>query len=327
MGNPVPSQTEVGMPFAWTPPMLATLTDARFDDPEWIYERKFDGIRCLAVRGADGRVGLLSRNQQSMTVTYPEVADDVARQSSSMVLDGEVVAFLGRQTSFERLQQRSGIHAEAEARASKVRVTYCVFDLLSLDGEDLRARPLRERKRLLRDAVTWGGSLRWTVHRNGIGIATYEAACRRGDEGVIAKRADGPYAAGRSKDWLKFKCVHGQEFVVGGFTDPAGSRVGFGALLLGYYDGDRLVYAGGVGTGFNTELLTTLRARLDELTVENSPFGAAKIAEAHAHWVRPEIVAQVGFAEWTRDGLLRQARFQGLRTDKAATDVVRERPS
>jgi bifunctional non-homologous end joining protein LigD len=307
-------------------PMLATLTDQRFDDPGWIYERKFDGIRCLAVREDDGSVSLLSRNQQPMTATYPEVADAVRAQRAPMILDGEVVAFAGRRTSFERLQQRSGIHSEAEARASAVRVTYCVFDLLRLDGTDLRDRPLRERKRLLRDNVVWGGALRWTVHRNGIGIATYEAACRRGDEGVIAKRADGPYVAGRSHDWLKFKCVLGQEFVVGGFTDPAGSRTGFGALLLGYYDGPALVYAGRVGTGFDRAQLTSLRAGLDALVVGRSPFRRVPASESGAHWVRPEIVAQVGFAEWTRDGLLRQARFQGLRTDKAASEVVRERP-
>jgi bifunctional non-homologous end joining protein LigD len=307
-------------------PMLATLTDDRFDDPGWIYERKFDGIRCIAVHEGDGSVALLSRNQQLMTATYPEVADAVGAQRVPMVLDGEVVAFAGRQTSFERLQQRSGIHSEAEARASAVRVTYCVFDLLQLDGADLRDRPLRERKRLLRDNVVWGGALRWTVHRNGVGIATYEAACRRGDEGVIAKRADGPYVAGRSKDWLKFKCVHGQEFVVAGFTDPAGSRTGFGALLLGYYNGADLVYAGRVGTGFDTARLTSLRAQLDALAADKSPFARPPASEKGAHWVRPEIVAQIGFAEWTRDGLLRQARFQGLRTDKAASDVVRERP-
>lgn len=311
----------------WTPPMLATLTDQRFDDPEWIFERKFDGIRCLAEHEGDGSVRLLSRNQQPMTATYPEVADDVGRQRLPMVLDGEVVAFAGRRTSFERLQQRSGIHSEAEARASAVQVTYCVFDLLWLDGTDLRARPLRERKTLLRDNVEWGGALRWTTHRNGIGVATYEAACRRGDEGVIAKRADGAYVAGRSKDWLKFKCVQGQEFVVAGFTDPAGSRSGFGALLLGYYHGEELVYAGRVGTGFSTAQLTELRSHLDVLAVAKTPFGRGPADEPRAHWVRPEIVAQIGFAEWTRDGLLRQARFQGLRTDKSAREVVREKPA
>ena len=306
--------------------MLATLTSDRFDDPAWIFERKWDGIRCIAVCNADGAVRLLSRNDQDMTVTYPEIADALALQRSPMTLDGEVVAFSRGRTSFERLQQRSGIHDEEQARASTVRVTYCVFDLLALENRDLRAVPLLERKAQLRERVTWAAPLRWTAHRTRTGIAAFEAACRRGDEGVIAKRADSPYVAGRSKDWLKFKCAHGQEFVVGGFTEPAGTRIGFGALLLGYYDQETFTYAGKVGTGFGTAVLTSLRDRLDSLEAPISPFTRGTVRERGVHWVRPEIVTQIGFAEWTRDGLLRQARFQGLREDKSAIEVLRETP-
>jgi ATP-dependent DNA ligase len=171
----------------------------------------------------------------------------------------------------------------------------------------------------------FGGPIRLSTHRNGDGEAYLKQACERGWEGLIAKRADAPYRSGRSSDWLKFKCENGQEFVVGGFTDPSGSRIGFGALLLGYHDGDRLRYAGKVGTGFDTEALRSLRTRLNGLVQPRSPFDG-QAGERGAHWVRPELVAQVGFAEWTGDGRLRHPRFLGLRADKKATDVVRESP-
>jgi DNA ligase D-like protein (predicted ligase) len=308
-----------------TPAMLATLTDERFSRPDWIFERKLDGVRCLARRTNRGAVELRSRNDQNLTRTYPEIADALAAQTEhELLIDGEVVAFVGRRTSFERLQGRLGLSDPDAARATGIAVFYYVFDLLHLDGCDVRRLPLLTRKRLLRKAISFADPLRFTVHRRGAGEEMYRAACARGDEGVIAKRASAPYAGGRSKDWLKFKCVRDQEFVIGGWTEPQGSRTGFGALLLGYYADGTLVYAGKVGTGFTDATLRSLGRRMAALEQDGPPFGRGTVRERGVHWLRPELVAQIGFSEWTRDGLLRHPRFQGLRTDKAAGEVVRE---
>jgi bifunctional non-homologous end joining protein LigD len=308
----------------WRAPTLATLTDDRFSDPQWIFERKFDGMRCLAFRDGD-RIRLLSRNRKPLNGTYPELVDALAGQRSArFVVDGEVVAFEGRRTSFARLQGRLGITDPEVARASRIRVYYYLFDLLHLDGECTTELPLRWRKRLLRDAISFEDPLRNTAHRVDDGLAAFRAACQRGDEGVIAKLADSTYDSGRSKNWLKFKCVRDQEFVVGGYTSPKGSRIELGALLLGYYDGRDLVYAGKVGTGFDEATLRSLHERLSPIQQEAPPFTRGLVRENGARWVRPELVAQIGFTEWTRDGKLRHPRYQGLRTDKDAGDVVRE---
>ncbi|GAA5201752.1 non-homologous end-joining DNA ligase [Rugosimonospora acidiphila] len=308
-----------------TAPMLATLTDRYFSDPDWVFERKLDGERVIGTRS--GRTATLrSRTGRILDGTYPELVRALRRQRGNFVVDGEVVAFAGNRTSFERLQQRIGLTDPVRAEASGVPVHFYLFDLLSLAGEDLTGLPLRERKRRLRAAIGFGGPLRYTAHRNTEGEELFAEACRRGWEGVIAKRADAPYRSGRSSDWLKFKCVGEQEFVIGGFTDPTGSRHGFGALLVGVYDGGELRFAGKVGTGFDHQTLTRLRSRMDALATASSPFHGA-VRERGAHWVRPELVAQIGFTEWTRDGRLRHPRFLGLRRDKAARAVVRERPT
>jgi DNA ligase D-like protein (predicted ligase) len=308
--------------------MAATLTDARFSDPEWVFERKFDGERCLAwVEG--GAVRLRSRNDLRLDDTYPELVDALARQTEAdLVVDGEVVAFERGRTSFSRLQQRLGVRSAADARdrARRVAVRYYVFDVLWCDGYDVRALDLRTRKAVLRRAVEFRDPLRYSAHRNCTGETYYAYACRHGWEGLIAKRATSAYVGRRSRDWLKLKCAAEQEFVIGGFTEPQGSRVGFGALLVGYYEDGRLLSAGKVGTGFDTDTLVALRRTLDELEQSASPLAEAA-HERGAHWVRPEMVAQVGFTEWTGDGKLRHPRFLGLRRDKAPTDVVRERPS
>jgi bifunctional non-homologous end joining protein LigD len=308
----------------WRSPMLATLTDKRFSDPQWIFERKFDGMRCLAFRDGD-RVRLLSRNRQPLNGTYPELVDTLAAQHTSrFVVDGEVVAFEGRRTSFARLQGRLGITDPEVARASRIRIFYYLFDLLHLDGKCTIDVPLTWRKRLLRNAISFDDPLRNTAHRVEDGIGAYQAACKRGDEGVIAKRADSTYDCRRSPNWLKFKCVRDQEFVIGGYTSPKGSRVELGALLLGYYDGRDLVYAGKVGTGFDEATLHSLHERLSPIEQDAPPFTRGLVHEKSAHWVRPQLVAQIGFTEWTRDGKLRHPRYQGLRTDKDPSDVVRE---
>jgi DNA ligase D-like protein (predicted ligase) len=200
-----------------------------------------------------------------------------------------------------------------------------VFDLLWLDGHDVRGLELRARKRLLRDALSWEDPLRLTSHRNRDGEAMFADACRRGWEGVIAKRADSTYRDTRSRDWLKFKCEAGQELVIGGFTAPRGSRVEFGALLIGHYDDGALVYAGKVGTGFDTDTLHALGAQLRARAVPDSPFADPRaIKERDVTWVAPQLVAQLAFTEWTSAGRLRHPRFLGLRDDKPAAKVVRE---
>ena len=311
----------------WVQPMLATLSDARFDDEDWIFERKLDGERVLAFR--DGAsVRLLSRSRQRLEHTYPELVDALVEQEAEdFVVDGEVVAFEGARTSFSRLQGRLGITDPARARSSPVRVFYYLFDVVHLDGCDTTRLELRDRKLLLREAIAPGGPLRLTAHRKTWGQRYLEEACRFGWEGLIAKRAASAYVGRRSPDWLKMKCSATQELVIGGFTEPAGSRVGLGAILVGYHEGGRLHYAGKVGTGYTREVLTELRTRLDAIETADPPFAERRIAAGRGvHWVRPELVAQVAFSEWTPDGKLRHPRFEGLRDDKPAAEVVRERP-
>jgi len=309
---------------AFVAPMLATLTDDRFSDPAWVYERKLDGIRVVAA--CDGRgAHLWSRSEQRLDDTYPELVDAVAAQVvPGTVLDGEVVAFDGSRTSFERLQGRSGLHERGAALASGIPVFLYVFDVPVVGAHDVTPLPLRTRKRLLRAAVTAGGPLRITPHRNADGAEYLREACARGWEGLIAKRADAPYRVGRrSPDWLKLKCVRAQELVIGGWTDPEGARSGFGALLVGYHDGGGLRYAGKVGTGFDRRVLDELGVRMRRLDTAQRPF-VDPVRAKGVHWVRPELVAQIGFTEWTRDGRLRHPRYLGLREDKAPADVVRE---
>jgi bifunctional non-homologous end joining protein LigD len=312
---------------AWLDPELATLTQDRFSDPGWIFERKLDGERCLAFKSASG-VRLMTRNQKEDTSSYPEITEALAAQrASEFIIDGEIVAFEGSQTRFARLQQRLGVQHPGPDLLAAVPAYYYIFDVLWAGDRDVRRLPLRERKQILRDLLDFTGPLVFTEHKDTDGEAYFRQACASGWEGVIAKRADAPYRAGRSRDWLKFKCQSGQEFVIGGFTDPQRSRIGFGALLLGYYDPDHtLVYAGKVGTGFTQRTLDRLHATLVGLEQDRPPFGRGRLPRSGVHWVQPRLVAEVGFSEWTTDGQLRQPRFQGLRDDKSPSDVVREVP-
>lgn len=285
--------------------MKAVLTDARFSDPDWIFERKLDGIRCIAIRDG-GTVRMLSRNDLSLNDRYPAIAAALDAQSRTrFAVDGEIVSASGK------FQDRSGPFL------------FHVFDVLWLDGEDVRGFPLRERKARLREALSWDDPVRLVEYREEAGEAMFAEACASGWEGVIAKRADSLYTDKRSKDWLKFKCEHGQELVIGGFTPPKGSRTEFGALLVGVYEGDRLHYAGKVGTGFDRAELARLAALLRPLAREDAPFyDAPRFRDVT--WVEPSLVAQVGFAEWTNDGRLRHPRYLGQRIDKDPRAIVRE---
>jgi DNA ligase D-like protein (predicted ligase) len=306
--------------------MLATLTDRRDFGDDWLLERKFDGERCVG-RKVGREVRLESRTGKDLSSTYPEVRAAVAAQPSrDLLLDGEVVAYDGDQTSFSRLQQRLGVTRPSEEQLAKYPVVFCVFDLLQVDGEDLTAYPLVERRARLLKSVRSSSALQHTEAWSDDSQGRFAAACRSGWEGLIAKRAAAPYVAGRSKDWLKLKCLWEQELVIGGYTDPTGSRTDFGALLVGYYERGSLCYAGKVGTGYTKATLHDLGIRLRKLETAEAPFADSRGVPRRAHWMRPKLVAQIGFAEWTTDGRLRQPRFLGLRDDKNPSEVVRERP-
>lgn len=315
---PVPDQTE---------PMLATLVNAPFSHPDWLFERKLDGVRCLALRkGTDIR--LRSRSGQSLNETYPELIRPLTRPDSDrFVVDGEVVAFEGKVTSFARLQKRMQITDPAKARASGVTIYLYLFDLLHLDGSDTTRLFLRDRKSLLKRLFSYRDPLRYTTHRNAEGERFYRDACRRGWEGLIAKDAAAPYVHSRSGAWQKLKCVNQQEFVIGGFTEPEGSRIRFGAILIGYNENGRLRYAGKVGTGFDHDTLRELGDRMEALEQDEPPFAGDDLPSRGVHWLSPRLVTEIGFTEWTGDRKLRHPRFLGLRHDKAAEDVVREVPA
>jgi bifunctional non-homologous end joining protein LigD len=308
-------------------PMKAVLTDERFSDPAWLFERKLDGVRCLAFGDGDDVV-LKSRTGRTLNGSYPELVEALERDpADDFVVDGEIVAFKGGVTSFERLQRRMQLSDPNAARRTRVAVFYYLFDVVHLDGYDTTGLPLRARKAVLRRALVFDGPVRWLQHRNREGERLFREACQRGLEGLIAKRRDSRYVQGRSRDWLKFKCSHEQELVIGGFTAPKGSRTDFGALLVGYYEDGELRYAGKVGTGFDRATLRELGERLRQLERDEPPFVDVHPVPRGTHWVRPELVAQIAFAEWTRDGRLRHPRYLGLRDDKRPEEVVRERPA
>ena len=307
-------------------PMLATLSHEPFSSDDWIYERKLDGVRCIVYRDRRG-VRLCSRNDLRLDRIFPELVPVIEQAiDGSVVADGEIVAFDGQLSSFAKLQGRLGITDPGASLMREIAVDLYLFDVLHLDGYDLTGLTLRQRKRALRQAFAWQSRLHFTAHRNGDGREWLAAACHKGWEGLIAKRAASRYTGSRSGEWLKFKCTARQELVIGGYTDPQGSRIGFGALLLGYHENGHLQYAGKVGTGFDEDLLTQLGAKLAKLEQKRSPFEDSADLPRDSHFVQPELVAEVGFTEWTGSGKLRHPRFLGLRTDKAARDVRRERP-
>ena len=288
----------------WLVPMAATLTQERFAGPEWLFERKLDGIRLLAFKkGRD--VKLYSRNR--LPQHYPSVSAAIAELPvRDAILDGEAAWDIS--------------HSLGAGRRSPV--LYHVFDVLWLDGRDTTKLPLEERRVLLKKMPLKAPLGRVQQLKED---EPWERACREGWEGVIAKRRDSTYQHRRSPDWVKMKCEASQELVVGGFTDPQGSRVGLGALLVGYFDKKEFVYAGKLGTGFNTKMLVDLRAQLDRLEMPITPFTKATgLPRIRAHWVKPEVVVQVAFTEWTVHGKLRHPRLVAIRRDKSAREVVRE---
>ncbi|MGH7510288.1 MAG: non-homologous end-joining DNA ligase [Gemmatimonadales bacterium] len=306
--------------------MLATLTDSLPSGGKWVYEPKLDGVRAL-VYVTGGEVRLYSRNRKPLNDAYPELVEALREMvRGDAVLDGEIVAFDPERgiTSFARLQQRMQLRDPVRARRSPVPVYLYLFDCLYYDGLDLTGLPLLERKAVLRDVVTSRDPVRLTPYRMTRPQAMLEEACTRGEEGILAKRADSRYVSARSSDWLKIKCLRRQELVIGGYTAPQGSRERLGALLVGYYDGKSLRYAGKVGTGYDRRTLQYLHDRLVPLHRPTSPFSAGPVPTGEVQWVTPKLVAEVGFSEWTSAGLLRHPRFLGLREDKAAREVRRE---
>jgi bifunctional non-homologous end joining protein LigD len=313
-------------------PQLATLAPRVPQGADWVHEIKFDGYRILATV-KDGRAILRSRRGNDWTAQFRSAAEALGGLACRQaVLDGELVALdeQGR-SDFQELQ-----NAMKSGDAS--RLVYYAFDLLFLDGYDLRGSPLLERKaaleRLLAESAKKNGKefrtkILYSDHAEGGGESLFKKACAMSLEGIVSKRRDAPYRAGRSDTWTKIKCLQEQEFVVAGFTDPGGSRSSFGALVLGVNEGGRLRYAGRVGTGFTQASLRELHDKLLPLETKATPFAEPPTgADARGvHWVRPELVAEIAFTEWTRDGILRHPSFKGLREDKTAAEVTRERPS
>jgi DNA ligase D-like protein (predicted ligase) len=304
--------------------MLATLTNERFSREGWLFEPKWDGERCLAFRHG-GELRLFSRNQKRLDERYPEITAAFQRQGrDAFIADGEIVTFEDGVSSFAKLQKRMQVARPSAELMRAVPVWLYMFDLLYLDRYDTRQVPFRCRKEVLRHTFDFGDSLRFTEHCEREGEAYWRAACQRGWEGVIAKNGDSVYVSRRTRDWLKFKCRQQQEFVIGGYTEPRGHRIGFGALLVGYYRDGQLVYAGKVGTGFDTETLQRLGRKLAELETATSPFAGDGLPRRDAHWVKPQLIAEIAFTEWTPQGRLRHPRFLGLREDKSPEEVVRE---
>ncbi len=307
----------------WIIPMLATLTHETFSDKDWIYERKLDGERCL-IHKKGNSVKLLSRNKKVLNSTYPELEKAVKKQTGSFIIDGEIVSFDGKVTSFQKLQERMQIKNKKEAEKSNVKVYYYSFDIMFANGYDLRKIPLSNRKKILKEIVNFVEPLRFTIHRNKNGEKYYREACQKNWEGLIAKDVNGTYVSSRSKKWLKFKCVKQQEFVIGGYTDPEGERIGLGALLIGFYDNDKLKYAGKVGTGYDDETLKILHKKMKKLKQQKPSFDSKDLPSKNINWIKPKLVAEIGFTEWTKKNRLRHPRYLGLRDDKNPKDVVQE---
>lgn len=314
---------------AFVPPMLATLTEEYFSNKQWMYEHKFDGERCLAFK-KNGKITLKSRNDKIINEEYPELVTALLKQKAdNFIIDGEIVSLNEKGISdFELLQGRINLQEmdKVSLRGKKIHISYYLFDLMYVDGYDVRQLPLDVRKQILKNLFTYNKTIHYSKETIGKGVELFKKACKLGWEGIIAKRIEGAYIGKRSRDWLKFKCIMQQELVIGGFTCPKGSRSYFGALLVGYYDHGKLMYAGKVGTGYSEESLAQLGKKLKKIEIKKSPFSTYDESIKDIHWVKPILVAEFQFAQWTRGNKLRVGRYKGLRDDKSAKDVVKEVP-
>lgn len=314
---------------AFIKPMLATLTNNYFSSKDWIYEHKFDGERCLAFK-KNGTVTLKSRNNKIINREYPELVDALtAGKADNFIIDGEIVA-IGKYnvSDFQLLQSRINLKNDMDItkQTQHIPIHYCVFDIMYAAGYDLCDLPLFARKSILKKLITFKLPLVYSKHRRTKGLIFFKEACKLHWEGLIAKKMDSLYVSQRSPAWLKFKCVMEQELVVIGFTQPQGSRTDFGALLVGYYKDTKLYYAGKVGTGYDQATLTMLGKKLRPLQTKTSPVQNYDESLKGVHWVKPVLVAEFKFANWTTKKKLRVGRYKGLRDDKDAKDVVREVP-
>lgn len=320
------------------PPMTARLSRQVFSDENWIFERKLDGLRCQAVREGQ-EVHLYDRSGKLLDANFPQIVEALERLPEDSVVDGEIVAFDRKQTRIELLQPYLYPDQDALTRAPSKQASkaagahteklpdcwFFLFDILQLGQRDLRNLPLVTRKKILRSAIRFSKPLQFTNHRKGEGERLFDIACRKGWEGIIGKRASSPYRSTRSRDWLKFRCDHQQELVIGGYTLPRGSGKEIGALLMGFFEGGKLRYAGKVGADFDYRTLDRLKRTMDRHRQPRSPF-SDRIEEKNCHWLAPELVCQVGFSEWTRDRKLREPRYLGLRDDKNPREIILETP-
>jgi bifunctional non-homologous end joining protein LigD len=304
-------------------PMLPTLVEKPFNSPDWLFETKWDGVRAICAVTRQ-HVLAVSRTGRDLLNQFPELTKlSSAFKTLPVVIDGEIVSLdkKGR-SSFQRLQPRiNRLNGEADPGMP---VTFVVFDTLAIGTDDIRQEPLEQRKAILKKNVRARNAfVTFSAHIVRDGVKLFEKARRQGLEGIVAKRRDSPYRSGRSRDWLKIKVIKSQEFVICGWTEPAGSRRYFGALLLGIYDSSELIYAGHVGTGFDTRTLAALYQKLARIETKRPPFRSVPKVNAPVHWVKPRLVAKVKFGEWTREGVLRQPVYVGLRVDKRPEDCVR----
>ncbi len=301
-------------------PMLATLVDKPFDSEDWIFEIKWDGYRALANKNKEVR--LLSRGQKSWNDKFPAIVKELKKIPGNCILDGEIVILdKKRRSNFQMLQNYQ--------RQQKGTPLYYVFDILSYQGKDLTKLPLIERKKILCQLLKKARlpHVKFSGHIEKKGIAFFRAAKKKKLEGIIAKKKESGYQFQRSRDWLKVKTGLRQEVVIGGFTEPQGSRRRFGALLVGVYERGHLIYVGHVGGGFNRESLEEMHQKLKKIISSKCPFQIEPHPNTPVSWVKPKFVCEVSFAEWTKDGKMRQPIFKGLRVDKKPKAVVRERPS